>query len=56
VDRPEQIVVTLRLTSGAEPLAGEFDHEGRVEAFTGWLELTRALERALAGDAAEPGG
>jgi hypothetical protein len=50
VDRPGQIVVTLRLTAGAEPIAGELDRDGRVDAFTGWLELTRALERALAGE------
>jgi len=43
-----QTQVTLDLEVGAEPIAGRLsDAGGTTIAFTGWLELAAALERAL---------
>lgn len=39
--------VTLDVRLGSEPVSGVIHHRGRQTAFTGWLALASALERAF---------
>lgn len=47
VDRPAMTIVNLRVLSGSDPIAGELEHDECARPFTGWVELTRTLERLL---------
>jgi hypothetical protein len=47
--------LTVRLDSIDEPIAGLVGaQDGSSQAFTGWLELASALERAMRGAATTP--